>query len=242
MIGDTAANRKWNDVTLARIRRVVTTVPPIIASKRRMILQEVVNQINLRLKDYLILTDDGKGDKDLVHLVIRDDVPQLLLKNASRIVKKKDFKVPVCIPQPQKQADLEPPFAVYLTKTHLVVRIEVPGTNSLDKIKWAPKQGMLEIQGMKSSVEDVEGSSDIQTILDGKNPISSGSWHVLINLRLINTILFEKDLQIQVSKPELMSLRAGVLVMRFSFKDTIETTRISDEDTSKVLFLFVSSL
>ncbi len=233
--GDVEANRRWNDITLDQIRRSITNVPPIIASKKRMILKEVVSQINSRLKNYLVLSEQGKTAKDLVHLVVQDNVPRVSLKNPEEVVRKKHFHVPVCIPQPQKQADLEPPYVVYMTKKHVVVRIEVPGLDSLGKIRYTPKQGMLEVSGDKPSLDAIEDEHEVRTLLEGNKNPTSGSWYVLVNLRSLDDMLIEKDLRINNGKPEEISLKSGVLVFKYAFGDGGATKRFSDEDVYKEL-------
>jgi hypothetical protein len=233
--GDVAANRHWNEITLDRIRRTITSVPPIIASKKRMILQEVVNQINLRLKNYLVLSEQGKSEKDLIHMVVEDNKPRLALKNPSVVVRKKQFHVPVCIPQPQKQADLEPPYVVYMTKNHVVVRIEVPGVDSLAKVKFTPKQGMLEVSGEKPALDAIEHERDVRILLEGNKNPTAGSWYVLVNLRSLDDFLIENDLRINNGKPEEISLKSGVLVFKYAFGDGGGTRRSSDEDVRRAL-------
>lgn len=228
-IGNVATNKRWNDVTLAEIRRIITSVPPIIASRKRMILQEVVNQINQRLKNYFVLTDEGKTATDIVHLVLEGQSPKLVLKNPRTVVKKKDFHAPVCIPQPQKKTDLELPYVVYMTTTHVVVRVEVPGLNSLEKVKYSPKQGKLEIRGEMPSLETIEGHNQVRRVMSGNQSPASGSWEVVVNLRSIDDILLDEDLRINNGKPEQVSLKAGVLVFKYGFEDRHAPTQKYDD-------------
>ena len=228
--GDIAGNRKWNDVSLAQIRRVVTNVPPIIASKSRMIVQEVLGHINERLRKYFVLNDDEKTD--LVDLEVVEK-PRLVLKNPSRVQRKKHFAAPLCTPRPQKEADLEPVFLAYMTKDYIILRIEVPGLDSLHNVRHTVKHGNLEIVGEKASLEEIEEKKDIRVVLEGNSRYQSGSWVVNVPLRELNDILFEMDLHIAYAKPEEVSLKAGVLVFKYIFGGSSHSTRfLSDEQTA----------
>jgi len=215
--GEVEINKQWNDATLQEIRHKITNVPPIIASKKRFVLQEVVDKMNQRLKNYLLLTEEARLEStDLLQLTVKDDAPRLTLKNPGYVLRKKDFRAPLCIPQPQRHTDLELPFAIYMTKKHLVVRIEVPGLSSLDKISFFPKRGKLEVSGEKMTIESIEKDHDIRFIdVSGSHTPTSGSWSTSVPLRSLDDVLGEKDLRINTGKPESVSLKSGVLTFKY---------------------------
>ena len=226
-MGDTDNNKLWNEAVFDRVRRTITNVPPVIASRKRKVMEEVLSHLNLRLRNYFVLRDENKAVKgDLLELRVEDDVPKLVLRDSNMIQRKRDFRVPLCIPQPQREAEFEPPYILFLSEKDVVLRIEVPGLHSLKDLNITKRQGQLDIRGYKGRPED-------ESVVEFLNPdrrVVGGSWQVKVKLGELDSLLMERDLWIHPGRPDSITLHAGVVEMKFGFhSEASDTTYFSDE-------------